>query len=192
MALATHERWMKYAVDKNIQWLISLDQDDPYLPKYRSMFADPIVNANGNLVQAVHNCIPLINGDLVVVVSDDFSCPQFWDAILRMVESEAVYVNDGISYGRKCMTLPVLKKSLIDKLGYIYYPKYTGMFVDNDLYEVCEKMGVLSHLDVIFQHNHYSVGRASLDPTYKRHNNNNSWRYGENLIRQRRKENFGL
>lgn len=193
-ALATQERWLKYAVDKDIQWLLSLDADDPYVPKYKSLFKDPLVNNNTNLVQAVHAALPHIKGELVIVVSDDFSCPQHWDTILKSVYVDgcAIYVNDGISWGRKCMTLPILSKSLVDKLGYVYYPRYTGMFVDNDLYEVCDKLKVLIPLDVIFQHNHYTVNKSDYDATYKRHNTGNSWKYGETLIKKRRQENFSL
>lgn len=193
----TKERWMSYAVNKDIQWLISLDEDDPFLPKYKSLFDAVIINNNSNLVQAVNAAIPKIDGDLVIVVSDDFDCPQRWDEILKSVlpfttPEAAIYVNDGLTWGQRCMTLPILTKSLIDKLGYIYYPRYSGLHADNDLYEVCEKLGVIVSLDIIFQHNHYTTGKTAIDNTYKRHNTKQGYDFGSKMIQKRRAENFNL
>lgn len=216
-AHATYQNWLSKAVDKNIQWILSLDNDDRFLQSYKGQFdCEILINHNRNLVDAVNRGIPFIKGDLVVVVSDDFECPQNWDQKLTLSiprvegftqmnedgsftstfehykKAVAIYINDGYSFGRRLMTLPILSKPLIDKLGYIYYPEYTGMFADNDLYEVCEKLGVLITKDFLFQHNHYTNGKAQNDATYQRHNNKNSWQIGENLIKRRRAMNFSI
>lgn len=228
LAFAAYQNWVSKAVDKNIQWILSLDADDPKLEKYHHLFnsipSEPlvvsttsislrleiIIKRNTNLIQAVNHCIPYIKGDLVVVVSDDFDCPDKWDELMPVKQSWggqfevdgrdyadtvrefAIYINDGISFGRKCMTLPILSKSLIDKLGYIYHPDYTGMFVDDDLYLTCEKMGVVITKDILFQHKHWVNGMAEKDDTYNRHNNSKSWDHGKALLERRKREGFGV
>lgn len=221
-AFSTYQNWMQKAVDKNIQWVLSVDEDDPKLLQYKNLLVpelgfklhlsgteyfkniEIIVNPNKNLIQAVNAGIKYIKGDLVVVVSDDFDCPDEWDRQLldaaiwhhypreHRNEPYAIYINDGISFGRKCMTLPILSKSLIDKSGYIYYPGYDGMFADNDLYEVCEKLGVIITKDILFQHKHWVNGMAERDATYNRHNTDKSWNHGKKLLAKRRAENFNL
>ena len=201
-ALNTYHNWLAKATDKNIQWILSLDDDDRFLQTYKNIFFDAeiIVNRNRNLVDAVNRGIAYIKGDLVIVVSDDFDCPDRWDEEINFirfvdnveVKERAIYINDGYSFGRKVMTLPILSKALVDKLGFIYHGEYTGMFADNDLYELCEKLGVLITKNILFQHKHYTNGHAQNDATYQRHNNRNSWVLGEKLIARRRAENFRI
>lgn len=196
LAYQTRMKWEGKRL--GIQYILSLDADDPQLELYRSLFqgCQVLVNVNKNLVDAVQAAVPLIKNDCVIVVSDDFDCPENWDIVLneklRDLKFYGAYVNDGYSYGKQVMTLPILSRSLVEQLGYIYYPAYTGMFADNDLYEALEMYGWLINIDssAIFQHNHYCNGKASIDATYKRHNNNESWRIGETLIEQRRKNGF--
>lgn len=214
--------WKGKAVDKNFQHILSIDSDDSQIESYKTFFKESeiLINDNRNLIEAVNRAIPYIKGDLVVVVSDDFDCPEKWDeeiivATYRLKfdnpaylkESEegivfipenyphvltdyAICINDGITFGRKCMTLPILSKSLIDKLGYIYFPGYTGMFADDDLYAVCEKLGVLITKDILFPHNHWVNGKAERDATYNRHNTDESWKHGKKLFEARKAKGF--
>ncbi len=195
-AFETHAAWNARAVNKDIQYILSLDNDDPELEQYKSLFdCHILINDNNNLVQAVHQTIPYIKGDLVVVVSDDFDCPDKWDLLLLEEISSpdyAIYVNDGCSFGRRVMTLPIVSKSVVDKLGYIYYPEYTGMFADDDLYQVCEAMGVLIKKNIVFEHKHYTQKKSPNDSTYKRHNTKESWDLGKSILARRRASNFNL
>lgn len=204
-AHTTFKNWKAKAIDKNIQHILSLDSDDKKLDTYKSLFTESkiIVNDNKNLVDAVHVGMPYIKGDLVVVLSDDFDCPEKWDQELELAwtyeankdelgndKEAAIYINDGITFGRKCMTLPILSKSLIDKLGYIYFPGYTGMFADDDLYAVCEKLGVLIEKDILFEHKHWVNGKTERDATYNRHNTDASWKHGKKLFELRKGKGF--
>ena len=192
-AIETYLKWVSRSTVP-VQWILSIDEDDSKLNEYKELFkCEIVINNNSNLIDAVHKAIPNIKGDLVIVVSDDFDCPDNWNEKLNDVSGEiAIYINDGYSFGKRLMTLPILSKALIDRLGYIYYPSYTGMFADNDLFEVCDRLGVLVTKDVRFQHEHYTNGRASMDDTYRRHNNKESWVHGESLLKKRRLANFGL
>lgn len=188
-----------------VQYILSLDRDDSARPEYYTRYLKMpthiegkiIENDNRNLVDAIHKAIPLITGDCIISISDDFDCPAGWDTHLEKIiagkESYAIRVQNTIVKARdQIITLPILSKSVIDRLGYIYYPEYTGMFADNDLYEVCERLGVVISSFIVFPHNHWVNKKATRDATYNRHNTTASWNHGKNLLTERRKRNFDL
>lgn len=203
-AFKTAVKWVT-SQHSNTQYILSLDRDDKFRPEYYTHFLKfpPTINLkiieddNKNLVDAVHRTISDIEGECVILISDDFDCPPNWDKelekIIRGRKDYAVKIQDGINkYNIQVMTLPILSKSVIDRLGYIYYPEYTGMFADNDLFEVCHKLGVVTQTFLTFPHNHWVNGKAKKDATYDRHNNNESWNHGAKLLDERRKRNFDL
>lgn len=197
-------KWVKNCTS-NVQYILSLDKDDPARPMYYTLFlrmptninARIIENENKNLVDAIQQAVPLITGDCVISISDDFDCPAGWDKQLERIigakESYAIRVQDTITKsGDRIMTLPILSKSVIDRLGYIYYPEYTGMFADNDLYEVCNRLGILVNAFLTFPHNHWVNRKAVKDATYNRHNTMASWNHGQKVLAERIKRNFDL
>lgn len=201
-------QWMNNsAYPEKIQYIFSLDHDDPELNSYRKFLEgwiwepEVIVGSNKNLVQAIEKVTSkpeFIRGKIIIVVSDDFECPVNWDKSLLEItegnENFAIRVNDGVTkMESSIMTIPMLSRELFLKLGYIYYPEYSGMFADNDLFEVCQKAGeILNAPELLFQHQHWIGGNAKRDETYNRHNNNQSWALGENLLKKRRERNFDL
>jgi hypothetical protein len=201
-------QWMNNSANpEKIQYIFSLDIDDPEVNSYRRFFEgwiwepEVIVGNNKNLVQAIEKVTSkpeFIKGKIIIVVSDDFECPLNWDKSLLEIaegkENYAIRVNDGVTkMEASIMTIPMLSRELFLKLGYIYYPGYSGMFADNDLFEVCQKTGeILNAPQLLFKHQHWIGGNAKRDETYNRHNNNKSWTLGESLLKDRRKRNFDL
>ncbi len=154
-----------------------------------------VVNANRSIVDAVNAAARTSTGDVLVVVSDDFGCPDGWDRALAEVignrRDVAVLVHDGIE-GR-IMTLPILGRALYETLGWVYHPVYVSMFVDDDLTHTAAAMGrLVDARHLIFPHRHYSVGSSALDPTYARQNSNAAWWHGWRVIEKRRANGFGL
>jgi len=206
MAAVTMQTWINKSSTKDIQYIFSIDVDDPQLNFYKT-FLKPfsgiapeiIVSANKNLVQAIEK-VPheAIKGDIIIVVSDDFDCPKNWDSLLLNVTDNrkefAIKINDGITqHDNPIMTLPILSKQLFDRLGYIYYPGYIGMFADNDLFEVCDKLGAIIHApQLLFPHNHWINKKTRRDATHNRHDNPISWKVGQKLLDERRQRNFDL
>lgn len=207
-AYNTFCKWMNNSKNpEKIQYIFSLDSDDKELTRYQKLLPEKkdryitTVNHNKNLVEAIQKVTDIpkgIEGKILIVVSDDFECPLNWDESLLKVsegkEEFAIRVADGyVPNDAAIMTLPIVSKSLFLKLGYIYYPGYTGMFADNDLYEASDKLGaVIKATELLFQHNHWTTGKAKRDETYNRHNTNKSWGTGENILKERRKRNFDL
>ncbi len=206
-AYDTMNRWIAKSVYKDIQYIFSLDNDDRQLNFYRSFLSravgnitpEIVIDNNRNLVQAIQKVKPeMINGQIIIVVSDDFDCPQDWDKELLSAiddrEEFAIKVNDGISKSdNPIMMLPILSKKLFDRLGYIYYPEYIGMYADNDLFEVCDKLGAMIHAPhLLFQHNHWINGKSRKDETHQRHDNPLSWSLGKKILAERRQRNFDI
>lgn len=205
MSTALH--WIKTSTaDCEIEYILSTDSDDKTKYLYNSWsseYVKPIVSGfhhttstNNNVVQAMNAGVQHATGDIIIGISDDFFSPAKWDVEITSCgdwsNDLAVHINDTITKPeQKCMTMPILSRSLLSKLGYIYYPGYSGMFADNDLYEVCEKMGclILRH-DLIFEHRHWLNSKAPKDATYMRHNTQASWVLGQKLIEQRRSTQF--
>lgn len=206
MAFNTFIHWTKRmkTTTQEYEYILSLDTDDRCLGEYNYRFRNydvfTTIHENKNVVDAMNAGAFHAFGNLLVCISDDFECFQGWDIeLMKLITSDvqAIQVKDGIinephsAYFRKhrkfehIMTLPIMTMGLYKKLGYVYYPEFTGMFADNDLAEQCFAMGVLTLSNLMFKHNHFTITKKE-DETYKRHNNQQSWDIGEALIKKRR------
>ncbi len=180
------------------EYVLSVDAGDPALDEYRSLAArrgvGVVIGANRSVVGAVNRAAPSTGGDVMIVVSDDFGCPEHWDTALRDViagrRDVAVLVDDGID-GR-IMTLPIVGRGLYERLGYLYYPGYLSVFADDDLTEVATREGALVDArSLLFPHRHYSVGLSPHDATYRHQNQLRAWFVGRRVFEKRRAANFG-
>jgi len=209
-AAATCEQWLNnYSTYTGCEYILSLDQDDApgQLSLYGSLFGKLkktfpsivfkiVYGVNQNVVKAMNNGAMRAEGEILVCISDDFDCFKDWDVKLSenidVNKGEALLVNQGIDKYQRNMAIPIMTKKLYERLGYIYYPAYTGMFADDDLTEACNVLGVLKvNKDITFQHNHYTNHKAAMDATYRRHNNKASWELGQRVMERRRSQNFG-
>ena len=183
--------------EHDIEHLLSVDGNDPSLAQYRQivpMGTRLIVEPNRSLVEAANRAAAVSVGDVLIVVSDDFGCPENWDQSLARVFGErrdiAVLVNDGL--GARILTLPILGRELYRRLGYVYCPAYHGMFVDDDLTETARAMNVLVDArSLLFPHRHFTIGESTIDATYLRHNQPLSWWNGWRTFQKRRLDGFG-
>lgn len=184
-----------------IQYIVSIDTDDKQADEYRRRLTPQgitvVQNPNRSMVDAVNAPIPMIEGEIVVVVSDDFECPKDWDLALLALRPEsslyAIHVDDCYSYPDRLLTIPILSTAAVAALGYIYKPVYFSMFADNDLYEVCDK-----HFEIVdggalkFPHLHPTKGLNPEDATYRRQNSAMAWQTGERTFKQRKLEGFPI
>jgi len=181
-----------------VEHILSVDTDDDVDGYRRVANAEEVqlvVNANRSIVDAVNAAARTSTGDVLIVVSDDFGCPDDWDRVLAEVIGDrrdvAVLVHDGVA--ARILTLPILGRALYETLGYVYHPDYVSMFVDDDLTHTARAMGKLvdaRHL--LFPHRHYTAGKSALDATYARQNSNAAWWHGWRVIEKRRANGFGL
>lgn len=182
-----HE-WLNKA-DNEIEYIFSLDIDDPQATKYEG---SSIFNKNRSAVDAINICAEYANGDLFIVVSDDFSCPEHWDTLLiealKGKSDYCVKTLDGLQ--PTLMTLPIMDRVYYDRFGYIYYPEYRHMFCDQEMTAVAHMLGKAISLPILFPHNHFTTGKFKRDAITAR--NNATWQQGERLFNERLKFNFGI
>ena len=188
----------KFSGDTPLEYILSIDTDDGDVAGYRQLAERQgvrlIIHPNRSIVDAVNHAAQAATGDFFVVVSDDFGCPELWDRALAAVvgarRDVAVLVHD--AGDARIMTLPIVGRTLYERLGYVYYPEYFSMFCDDDLTQVAAGLGKLvdaRHL--VFPHRHCSVGGNPFDATYARQNSPAAWRSGWRVFEKRRVANFG-
>lgn len=189
-------KWLSCAdnVD-NIEYILSIDNDDPEYELYSTLFSDPIIVTaadNKSAIEAVNRAASCSTGDLIVQISDDFDCELHWDTLLINALKDkydyCVKTKDGIQ--RTLMTLPVLDRIYYNRFGYIYHEAYTHLWADNELTAVAHMLGRNIELDILFPHNHPITGRVA--PDALNHRNNLTLNSGMAIFNERLRNNFGL
>ena len=188
IANQVRNEWLNKA-DGIIEYIFSLDNDDVQGTLYEGHC---IYNNNRSAIDAVNKGAEMATGDLFIVVSDDFSCPDHWDSLLlRGLQGKSDYcvkTLDGLQ--PTLITLPIMDRVYYERFGYIYYPDYQHMFCDQEMTAVAHMLGKAITLPIMFPHNHYTTGKFERDGITIR--NNSTWQQGELLLNQRLKTNFGI
>ena len=115
------------------------------------------------------------SGDIIVVASDDFVPPQYWDVRLHSEFDNfdgALLVNDGLQYGL-IMTIPIMSYACLLKINRILnHPDYVCQWADKELHDNLEELGLIRNLrkdpHFIFEHQHWTNGKRPKDD-YDRH-----------------------
>lgn len=204
IAHKTYRNWIDKSSGKiEIEYLLSNDFYDESLKKYQDLFlnsqdkngnyANCNMANNNNLVEATNNGAKMCNGNLIVLISDDFDCPENWDLILLdAVKGKKDFVLktfDGIQ--NWIVTLPIMDRIYYEKQGYIYYPEYQHMFCDTDMTHKAHLEGkLIVRNDLVFTHNHYSVGKSEKDCVNTKADL--TWNQGEKVYLERVRNNFGI
>jgi len=184
-----------------IEHVLSLDIDDPEISKYRLLFTRSCIVENNNscLVEATNLAASVATGDILVYLSDDFVCPAGWDEkIIRIfldagMEKPLILKTDDAlqKFEVDIVTIPIMNRTLYNKLGYLWHPQYKSMFVDQDLYWTSKNNNWLLEVPtLVFPHHHYCNGKAEKDATYLR--NNQHWDSGKLTYHKRKAANFPL
>jgi len=180
--------WLDKA-DGNIEYLFSLDFDDMQATQYDGKC---IFNKNRSAIDAINRGAEHVEGDLFVVVSDDFSCPDHWDSLLIWAlqgkSDYCVKTKDGLQ--PTLMTLPIMDRVYYERFGYVYYPEYYHLFCDQEMTVVAHYLGRVVNVDLLFPHNHHTTGKFKKDAISIK--NDRSWSQGENLFDKRKLHNFGI
>lgn len=193
----TIQTWLKKSSSvEPLEIIISLDIDDPELGTYWQMFEEinviRIKNNNRSAVDAINKAASCSSGNILIVVSDDFDCPEEWDKkILDATKGHTDWIIktwDGIQ--KWIITLPIMDRAYYNRFGYIYFPEYLHMFCDTELSCVADLTGRKINLDVPFTHNHYSTGKSVKDNVSIKADA--TWNQGEHLFLERAKRKFDL
>lgn len=209
----TCKQWVERSgVDKmEIDLNISVDSDDPTLDDYKHMYSQVfygvysrfennynlvpprlVINSNRSAVDAINNAANVCEGDIIIVVSDDFEAPENWASkLLEQTKGKTDWIaktHDGIQ--KWIITLPIMDRAYYNRFGYIYHPDYLHMFCDTEITCVADLTGRKINLDIPFTHNHYSTGRSVKDEVSIKADA--TWNQGESLFLERAKRNFDL
>ena len=187
-------KWISMCGLNDIEYILSIDEDEPFAPEYQRLFDGHkyIVRPNKNAVEAINNAAKEAKGDLIVVMSDDFECPNNWGQVIekatRGKTDFLLKVHDGVQ--NWIVTLPIMDRVYYERFGYIYYPEYKHMFCDTELTHVADltkKMIVRN--DIVFKHKHYSITKEAKDEVTKKADN--TWNQGKALYISRANKSFG-
>jgi glycosyltransferase involved in cell wall biosynthesis len=211
-ARETYEYWMSQASGNiEIEHILSIDFSDPLCEDYEMINTEDgkefkrfgansrsIIDHNSCVVEATNQAAQACKGDILIYLSDDFKCPKDWDVLLLNEFAIAgdgpwlLKVNDGLQkYDVTVLTIPIMNRELYNKLGYFWHPEYKSMHVDVDLFFTVQNIGALKHCrNLLFQHEHHSLGKCENDETYKRSEAN--WYQGLEVFNRRKALNFPI
>lgn len=196
-SFATVNNWLSKsgAHRTQIEVIVSVDSSDPELTRYLDLHPEVIVHNNTSVVEATNKAAARSKGDILIYLSDDFDCPEGWWKLvtdLFTVEPMLLKVDDCLQkFDVPVLTIPIMNRSLYERLGYFWYPEYKSMFCDVDLFYTCRKLASIRNAEHLkFPHNHASIGKAPDDETYRRSAAN--WKQGEDLFRKRQAAGFPI
>lgn len=125
-------------------------------------------------------CLAKARGEIVILVNDDIVVrTQGWDEKVRAMDASfpdkiyLAYGNDLFKGARLC-TFPILSRRTCDLLGDPFPTAYAGAFIDYHLLDIFRRLQHASEdrirylPDVVFEHMHYRLGKATKDTTYQR------------------------
>jgi hypothetical protein len=199
------KKWLSNSASpSDIKVIISIDSSDPTIDKYFELI-NPlsleyntniliIVNHNTCTVEAINSVKPYLDGDLVIVFSDDTDCFKNWDKELidfstNLSGKYVIKTSDGI--GKDLITMPVFSKEYLDGFTYIYHPSYKHMFCDTELTCVATVLGCVINGDQFeFKHLHYSQLHHDKDSVDDK--NQSTFYDGMDIFKERLSNNFDL
>jgi len=190
--------WINKAGTDVHEVIISLDRDDPRLNDYYKAYHqdDKIIileQRNRSAIDAVNNAATIATGEVFIVVSDDFECPQNWAVLLSKIlkgkRDFVLKVYDGIQ--NYIATLPILDTVYYQRFGYIYNPIYLHLFSDMELTHVADlTRRLIIRNDITFRHAHHSVTKHGIDEVTRRAEATQT--EGCRIYLKRCREKFGL
>lgn len=206
IAAQTFRRWLSMSSGQHkIEHILAIDADDKEVPAYKEQdYGDSwtVIHCGNNdcVVTATNKAAKMSNGDILVMLSDDFDCHKHWDiSIVKAYEGKTGVLKTFDGLQKWIVTLAIMDRAYYEsekffngqRMNYFYYPEYKHMFCDTEMTHKAELEGkLIFRNDLIFKHNHYSRVGGKEDETQKRANA--TWNRGEAIYLRRVKECFGL
>lgn len=125
-------------------------------------------------------CYESSRGRYVMLINDDVIFrTTHWD--VRVLETATrfsddislIYGND-LDQGDAVPTFPILSRAVCDLLGEVCPRGYRHLHIESHWLDIFKQLARLGHKricyldEVIFEHMHYVVGKAAIDPTYEK------------------------
>src|ERR1700753_3853897 len=193
-AYKTYQNWLNKA-DSEFEYIISYDSDDEYFYKYVRIFINqPVIcyARNKSAIQAINRAAKITRGDIIVVISDDFDCPEHWDSLLRKEildrKDFVLKTRDGIQ--PVLVTLPIMDRVWYERYGYVYNPDYKHMYADTELTACAIMSGRILYSSLLFKHLHYTAGLSEKDVLNER--NDATYEHGKTVFERHLATHFGI
>jgi hypothetical protein len=204
-AYDTMRAWLKAADNRDqVEYIVCTDKNDPKYSEYLLLFSTKnLISLPGRTLMQAYNYLAQKaspEADLLITIADDLAPMQSWDTTLLKTMSgidnfndpKIIRICDGITPGSEGMVF-FFNKAWVNRFGWFGFPGYTGVYSDNDDLEIAEKLGAqIKAPDLLFQHNHFTVGRSEADETYSKVNNIGEYEWGSLLFNARKDRGFDL
>jgi hypothetical protein len=191
----TASLFLENSSKQEIEYFIGIDESDLKKEEYVKNKPNHIKLLIGN----TNSCVESLNfvakeinfQDILVVVSDDFSCQKDWDCKIRDSISDkkdfVLKTNDGREPW--IVTFPIMDRVYYNRFGYVYNPEYVHLFCDTEMTHVSEITGrLIVDQNIYFEHLATSVTHN--DETNRK--NSSTWGQGESVYLRRVRNNFDL
>ncbi len=211
--------FQRAALAKDIEYIFSLNDDDPTLPQFMAALdAVPekerfkeirvVVTPVRSSAPAWNEAAKVSKGDLLIQAQDDVEPPPGWDVALvgrldgvfpLQWEGKAVFVavSDGFRKDRLCCTA-IMTRPYFEHEGFFLYPGYESVFSDGDvtfrayLNSRKGRTALLEARDIVFFHrHHYHDKSVPDDATYQKENRPEAYSKGQRLFNERNPEAIG-
>jgi hypothetical protein len=210
-AFRAYKEWGEAAENPGqVEYVLGLDDNDLALDEYLFWFKEPekkfarkeiIVAPTRNIVQSFNNMVLCLSksSQLFVGTADDMSTVPYWDTKLWQVipdmsKPSLIHVDDGMMpFDHPYTNYLIVNRAFYERVGYLLCPEYDGVSADVDISFVARKLGAMvdaPHLK--FQHKHYCLGLAEMDPTYARHNTPEKTETNRKIFEARKERDFDL
>lgn len=192
-AFEAAKEWI-YKAGVEVEYILSIDNDDPHKEVYYDLFKDQkiLCNKNRSAIDAINIAASECTGDIIIQMAEDQSCELEWAKILiELTKGKTDWIaktHDGIQ--KWIITLPILDRAYYNRFGYVYYPEYLHLFCDTELTCVADLLGRKIEIDLPFIHNHYSTGKTKKDEVNTKADS--TWAQGESLFLKRLANKFDL
>lgn len=209
-AIACMQLWAsRCSCPGDVEYVIAYERDDKsteaaldnFLPEYEAPWAHGgVVVIRGDFkgsAPAWDAAYRASSGDLLVQVSDDFSCPVDWDvALLARLPAGwegkpiVIAVNDGLRRD-KMLTMFVCTRNYAELAGEFLHKGYQGVFSDSEathrayLRHETGLATVIEARDLLFTHNHHCKSNEPEDATYAHQNSPEAYEAGKKLFMER-------
>lgn len=166
LAMATAKKWIdRIGLSQDeFEYVLSLDSDDPELWNYSNNFPclnfTKLINQNKSAIDAINVAAEFYSkhrgkpGDFLIVISDDFDCPEDWGKELLEHRSAGndwiMKTNDGIQ--EWIITLPIMSWGYYRRFNYVYHPDYQHCFCDTEMSLVADLLGRKINRQITFIH----------------------------------------
>jgi hypothetical protein len=196
IAWQRRQQWLMLAKNPlEVEWLFVVDHDDPqdYTP-HQAIRCNP-----GGIVNAWNYGAKMAKGDILVQMSDDWSPPRHWDALISNAigatnEEKVLAISDGLRTDKLLCMAILTQKRLEKQDGCMFHPDYQesdGIYSDNEFTERAYSDGVVIEAKHIqFKHENPLFTGGKPDDLIKHHNKPEFYEKGKAIYEKRKAANW--